>query len=284
MPTLNPAEVKIIFAEDELVFQEIAVPAILKAGIPENNILVADDGLLALEHLQASQVGSGPLIMLLDVRMPNMDGNQCAAKVKELLHRQELMRAPFMVCCSAGIAKDMVSDSTLFHMMISKPFSDSEVAMCLRRAGEWWSDQHGKVVATGQQKPFPQTIKPGAIEMIVADDEMICRMAMMAQLELLGADGPSVHEAEDLEEALEVLRSSQAGDPNRPLLFLLGNHVWLNEISRLDLEQRPPFVVCTSVDKVSDRRYHATLPRQSEQASLRDVVDRCWTWWSSRRQ
>merc|ERR1719464_492507 len=85
----------VIFAEDELVFREISVPEIINAGISKASLHVAEDGFGAFELFdKLKDDASTPLLMILDVRMPGMDGKQCAQKVKELVAERPSRGSP----------------------------------------------------------------------------------------------------------------------------------------------------------------------------------------------
>lgn len=274
----EPANLTIIYAEDEFVFREIAIPAIMKAGILRENIHTAEDGLQALEHLERLQdAPHTPLVMLLDVRMPNMDGNQCAARVQEMVAEKSLKREPFMVCCSAGVKKVSFEDAGAFSIVMPKPFGKAEVELCLQKTEEWWESQPGGEDTAGKHVQV-MDCDPKAVDLIVADDEPICRMAVLASLSHIGADEKFISEAEDDEETIEVLRESQSGDLKRPLIVLLGNPSWMSAITQIETAKRKPFFICTSVDsdRINDSTFDAYLPRQFQQADLKVVLAKCW--------
>merc|ERR1719210_2882334 len=119
-PPCDPTNLDVIFAEDELVFREIAVPEIINAGISKTSLHVAEDGFGAFELFEKLKDGaSTPLLMILDVRMPGMDGKQCAQKVKERVAEKALAREPFMVCCSAEVRKVSYEDKNgVFNIIL----------------------------------------------------------------------------------------------------------------------------------------------------------------------
>jgi len=265
----------IIYAEDEIVFREIAIPSLVKAGIVRENILLASDGHEALDHLKNVQDGPPqPLMMLLDICMPGMGGNECAEEVQRMVAQQALRREPYMVCCSAGVKKVGIGDEAgLFSLTVPKPFGKAELELCLKHLEERWK---GGLCARGRASAPPVDLK--AIEVIVADDEPICRMAVVTNLGLVGADSGLVHEVEDDEEALETVTEVQNGDPSRPLVVLISNPSWLATMQKADLGKRKPFFVCTSVDgcpKNGDG-FQAQLPSKHTQADLRIIFEQAW--------
>lgn len=283
-------KLSIIYAEDDLVFREIAVPAIVKAGVNEDKILQAEDGVEALDHLNKLQDGNPtePIVMLLDVRMPHMDGNQCAAKVKELIDGAKLKRLPFLVCCSAGVEQvsfggENGSDNT-FHITMPKPFSDKEVNLVLKKAKEWWSAGGGGSGSASDARGAGgagASVDLSTVDTIVGDNEPICRMALITALTLLGLDEDLVTECEDADEVLEAVKKSQAKG-SKPLLLFLGNPTWISTVTKLAADAKKPFCVSTSMDDCSDPNFHANLPRQFSQADLKNILDQGCAWWSKR--
>lgn len=321
------SKLSIIYAEDEFVFREITIPAIKRAGISKENLHVAEDGVEALEFLEKLQDSPNlPLLMLLDVRMPNMDGIQCAKKVQEMVAENSLRRIPFMVCCSAAIRQVSFEDELgVFQVTMPKPFSNKEVDLCIGKLAEWWSEAHGGEVQQEQQAPAAAqapkaasaaspkapasadaaggTPNPGfdlkCLDMVVADDEPICRMAVVASLMQMGFQKEFVHEVEDDEEMMEEIQGIQARTPDGPILVFLGNETWLPGLCQqcTDDGKKRLYTVCTSVD--SDRVqgglssfapaqpkqaseenvcFNAFLPRQFKQADIKAVLDECSNW------
>lgn len=271
----------IVYAEDDLVFREIAVPAIIKVGVPEKHILVAEDGQGALDHLLPLQGGdvNSPILLILDVRMPGMDGNECAQKVKELNDAGKLRRMPFLVCCSAGVEQVSFGGkgegSEIFQITMPKPFSDKEVKLVLEKAEEWWMSGSGSA-----PEADPAWVR--TLDIICGDQEPICRMALMTLLTTQGADAETVHECDDEDEVIDALTTAQGGDKNRPLVVFLSNTSWAGPVKKA-ATSRVPFIISTSVDAERDAdACNAALPRQCSQADLKLVLDRCRAWWSKR--
>lgn len=267
------SELHVIFAEDDLVFREISVPAIMKVGIPEARILQAEDGGDALQHLQSLQGGnpSEPIVMLLDVRMPGMDGIQCARKVKELKEQGKLKRLPFLVCCSAAVEQVSFGGEEGFHITMPKPFSDREVDLVIGKSQEWWQSGGGMPSGGLPAKSDCVPFDVSKMDMIVGDNEPICRMALITSLTLLGADEELIKECDTKEEVAMDLKEAQA-TPG-PLLVFLGNTGWVSAVSALGALRRKPFVVSTSVDGDRNEAFNVTLPRQFNQDDLRKVLE-----------
>lgn len=284
------SRVHIIFAEDDLVFREIATPAILRVGIPEESIHMAEDGLEALECLESLQSGDAndPIVMLLDMRMPTMDGQTCAVKVKELREAGKLKRKPYLVCCSAGVEQVSFGGEdgadSVFHLTMPKPFSNKEVALVLENAERWWAD--GATLCGETPVPVAggggsTTFNVNTLQVIVLDDEPICRMALTTALTFQGVDEDKVVECENVGEAVQALQQAQA-NPGAPLMLVLAQERWSEMIGDLGSLSRKPFLVSTSgVDLMpNSTRFDAVLPSGFHQADLKDLMDKFQFWWA----
>lgn len=270
----------VIYAEDEFVFREIATPAILKTGIPEDQVHHAMDGVEALEHLVSLQGKvKTAILMMLDVRMPTMDGNQCAKRVQEMVQEGKLKDEPFVICCSAGIREVAFDDpSGCFHMVMPKTFGEKEIGLCLQSAYKWYSERGGGSKSGPARGEYPPCEDAKNMDLIVADDEPICKMAVIASVANKGPD--NAVEAEDEEELVAALQSFQDTPHSRPLIVFIGNPNWLAAVEAMKLT-RKPFLVCTSVnsDKQSEG-FHYALPRIFSQADMGTVLSMCLDWWN----
>lgn len=134
------------------------------------------------------------------------------------------------------------------------------------------------------------------VDVIAADAEPVCCLASIAAFTRAGINEASVIEVDDEEELVEALVSAQDGDPQRPLIMLLGTVAWTERVRQFVDElkaggcrrRREPFVVCTSVD--SDRlaarsavhNYHAFMPKTFSQDDVKWVLEFCRLWWQTR--
>lgn len=288
------ANIDVIYAEDEEVFRETAIHELLKVGFVRSNIHEADNGLGALEHLARLQVEGHvtmPLLVLLDVRMPGMDGRECALQIQELVKKRSLRREPFVVCISS-IHRQVTVDEGKgnFQIVLPKPINKTfldEVMDLMRR---WWTLGHGRQLSAWK------VFDPQMLDVVAADSEPVCRLAAVAAFTRGGVNANTVSEAGDEEELFEDLEAAQQGDVRRPLVVLLGTVAWAIRI-RTWVEdaklsptpwRRVPFVVCTSVD--SDRigataaveHFHAFLPKTFAQGDIKWCLELCRLWWQTR--
>ncbi|CAE8678696.1 unnamed protein product [Polarella glacialis] len=300
---VNFQQIEVILAEDEEMFREMALPNIIEAGIAEDKIHIAEDGQEAIAHLDRLQAQAAPgtvIVMLLDVRMPVMDGNKCAQTVQESVASGSRAACPFMICCSANIREVAETSSGDFHMTMPKSFSPSSVAYCMTMAFNWCkanspSSSPGVAeksisaasgssattrTSTNNSDTAPRTSTEdydGSIDVIVADREPICRMALVANMPSTGTEDEPV-ETEDEDETMDALRHAQDINPGRPILLLLGVPGWLPLVQKLNLTTRKPFICVISVD---GREYpgYATLPGSYTKVDILEMLGRTREWW-----
>mmetsp|Transcript_6172 Transcript_6172/g.16473 ORF Transcript_6172/g.16473 Transcript_6172/m.16473 type:complete len:299 (-) Transcript_6172:16-912(-) len=285
----------IIYAEDECLFRELAIPGLLRLGIPEENIHVAEDGEEALAYLMELQEvhPSRPLVMMLDIRMPIMDGNTCAKKVREVF--ETLRRRPYLACFSAGFG-DGMHDDPLFDISLPKSFGPSALQSFYNKVEEWHT-QSGPAIAHATASapassppasaPVAQTA-PGApsdwknVDIVVADHEPICRMTVITMLGMAGAEDDDIEESGSLDELSDALRAAKGGSTSRPLIVFLAHPSWLSTVLSSDARGREPFVVSTAMDPGDAMTLgcHATLPRHFSHNDLQKVFNSCAGWWT----
>lgn len=291
---VNPANVDIIYAEDEEVFRETAIHELLKVGFVRANIHEAENGIGALEHLARLQMEGHvtmPLVVLLDVRMPGMDGRECALQIQELVKKRLLRREPFVICISSIHRQVSVDEGKgNFQVVLPKPINKGFLDEAMDLLRKWWTLGHGRQLAAWK------TFDPSELDIIAADSEPVCRLAASTAFVQAGVQLHAVSEVDDEDELLDELIAAQDGDPNRPLVILLGTAAWAPRIrSWVDeakigqcRRRREPFVVCTSVD--SDRigatraveHFHAFMPRTFSQADVKWCLEFCRLWWQTR--
>lgn len=273
---ISPDTTDVIYAEDEEVFRETAVRELLKLGFLRQNIREADNGLEALEHLARLQNEghiTKPLLVLLDVRMPGMDGRECALQIQELVKQKQLRREPYVVCISS-IARQVEVDEGggNFQIVLPKPITVQFIEDAFEHLRQWWT------LGFGRQLPAWKNFKAESIDIIAADEEPVCRMASQLAFVQVGVQQAAVVDVESEEELIEQLAEVQAGDQTRPLILLLGKEAL----------RRAPFVVCTSVDSdrigasVSNELFHAFLPRNFGQKDVKWSLEYCRLWWLTR--
>jgi len=290
---IDPGSIDVIYAEDEEVFRETAIRELLKVGFRRMNIHESENGIGALEHLARLQVEGNaamPLVVLLDVRMPGMDGRECALQIQELVKKKMLRREPFVICISS-IHRQVIVDEGKgnFQVVIPKPFGTAYLNEAIELLRQWWTLGHGR------QLPAWKEFNPDQIDIIAADDEPVCRLSSSTAFVQAGVKSSAVCEVEEEDELMDALEEAQAGDGTRPLIVLLGKESWAPTIHEYvekgresKMCRREPFVVCTSVDSerigasAAVEHFHAFLPRTFGQADVKWCLEFCRLWWLTR--
>ncbi|CAJ1339591.1 unnamed protein product [Effrenium voratum] len=194
---VTPDTTDVIYAEDEEVFRETAVRELLKVGFLRQNIHEADTGLGALEHLaQMQNEGhiTKPLLVLLDVRMPGMDGRECALQIQELVKQQLLRREPYVVCISS-IARQVEMDEGggNFQIVLPKPITAQYIEDAFEHLRQWWT------LGYGRQLPAWKNFRAEEIDLLAADDEPVCRMSSQMAFTQAGVQSEAVIEVDSEE-------------------------------------------------------------------------------------
>ncbi|MFO8078625.1 MAG: response regulator, partial [Thermoplasmatota archaeon] len=116
-------QVEILLVEDNPNDEELAIIALKKNNIA-NRIQVARDGAEALEYLFGSVDGkilrkSHPIILLLDIKLPKIDGLEILKKVKQHPIAKNI---PVVILTSSREEKDMIESYRLgVNSYICKP-------------------------------------------------------------------------------------------------------------------------------------------------------------------
>lgn len=279
MGTFSAADVDVIFAEDDVVFQTITLPLFGKAGLKEGKVFAARDGSEALERfdrLQNENV-SCPILVILDMVMPNMSGLECAEALQERRLNGKAVRTTYIACCAAGLTSTTIhaEGESVFNLSMSKPFGKKELEFCIEKMQRWLARHRDGA---------PDAPDPNSIEVIIADDEPLCRRSLMTRFGKMGMDEASMKEADTLEGMMELVEQAQEGDLSRPLMLLVGDVSWLQECTSFSCEctLRTPYIVCTRDCNGATPEANATLPQPATKRQISEVLRRCSEWWSDK--
>ena len=134
-------EVEILLVEDNPTDAELTIRALKKKNLT-NKLVWVKDGAEALDFLFATgaygerQVENGPKVILLDLRLPKVDGMEVLRRVKgDALTRT----IPVVVLTSSKEDRDVAQSYQLgVNSFISKPVEFNEFARTVSELGLYW--------------------------------------------------------------------------------------------------------------------------------------------------
>jgi CheY-like chemotaxis protein len=134
-------EVEILLVEDNPDDLDMTLRALRKAKLA-NHIQVARDGMEALEFIFCQgphadrKVENGPKVILLDLKLPKVDGMEVLRRVKGDSRTKMI---PVVVLTSSKEEKDVVESYHLgVNSYIVKPVNFESFAAAVRELGMYW--------------------------------------------------------------------------------------------------------------------------------------------------
>ena len=134
-------EVEILLVEDNMADAELTIRALNKAKIA-NSILHLKDGAEALDFLFARGVYAErdltklPKVILLDIKMPKVDGIEVLRQLKANEHTKII---PVVIMTSSSEEKDIVSSYKLgVNSYVVKPVGFEGFAKAVAELGLYW--------------------------------------------------------------------------------------------------------------------------------------------------
>jgi len=127
--------------EDDPKDVELTLTALEEYNLA-NEVVVARDGVEALDYLYcrgvfATRVGDNPAVMLLDLKLPNVDGLEVLQQIKS---DDKLKMIPVVVLTSSKEEKDMVASYKLgVNAYVVKPVDFHEFVNAIRELGVFWA-------------------------------------------------------------------------------------------------------------------------------------------------
>jgi two-component system response regulator len=137
---MNKNEVAILLVEDNASDEELTIIALKNNNI-KNKMKVARDGAEALEYLFGSVDGEtlkcvGPLVVLLDLKLPKIDGLEVLRRIKS---HPEAKKIPVVVLTSSNEEKDIVESYRLgVNSYIRKPVDFNQFTAAVNQIGLYW--------------------------------------------------------------------------------------------------------------------------------------------------
>jgi CheY-like chemotaxis protein len=138
---VNADAVEILLVEDNPQHVELTLRALRKHNLA-NHVLVVKDGAEALEFIFAThryrqrQIENGPKVILLDLKLPKVDGLEVLRQIKS----DERTRAiPVVVVTTSEQEQDVVESYKLgANSYIVKPVSFEKFVQAVSELGFYW--------------------------------------------------------------------------------------------------------------------------------------------------
>jgi two-component system response regulator len=134
-------EVEILLVEDSQDDLDMTLRALRKANL-SNHIQVARDGAEALEFIfcqgahAARKIENGPKVVLLDLKLPKIDGMEVLKRVKGDPRTKMI---PIVILTSSKEQKDVIESYNLgVNSYIVKPVNFDEFAETVAQVGMYW--------------------------------------------------------------------------------------------------------------------------------------------------
>ena len=130
-----PDEVEILLIEDNPDDADLAI-RILKKHNLGNNLLHLHDGEEALTYLFSDQMASTPKVILLDLKMPKIDGIEVLQKIKS---NEKIKIIPVVVFTSSREDRDILESYRLgVNAYIVKPVDYDKFTKTIVEIGSFW--------------------------------------------------------------------------------------------------------------------------------------------------
>jgi CheY-like chemotaxis protein len=134
-------EVEILLVEDNPTDAELTIRALKKKNMA-NKLVWVKDGAEALDFIFATgayserQVANGPNVILLDLRLPKVDGMEVLRRIKG---DERTRTIPVVVLTSSKEDRDVAESYHLgVNSFISKPVGFDEFAKTVAELGLYW--------------------------------------------------------------------------------------------------------------------------------------------------
>jgi CheY-like chemotaxis protein len=132
---------KILLVEDDPKDVELTLSALADSNI-SNDVVVTRDGTEALDYLYrrgsfAARADRDPLLILLDLKLPKVDGLQVLNQLKS---EDRLKTIPVVMLTSSNEEKDVIRSYNLgVNAYVVKPVDFDDFAGAIRQIGLFWT-------------------------------------------------------------------------------------------------------------------------------------------------
>lgn len=131
----------ILLVEDSPDDEMLTVRALRRAGL-DDDIVVAHDGVEALDYLFATGTQAGrdgrrlPQVMMLDLKLPRIDGLEVLRRVRE---NERTRLLPVVILTSSDEDRDRLAGYELgANSYVWKPVDFNDFAEAIRQLGLYW--------------------------------------------------------------------------------------------------------------------------------------------------
>src|SRR6202171_716503 len=132
---------RILMVEDDAKDVELTLTALEEYNLA-NEVVVVHDGAEALDYLYyrgafQMRTGSNPAVMLLDLKLPLVDGLEVLKQIKS---DEKLRMIPVVVLTSSKEEKDMVASYKLgVNAYVVKPVDFHDFVNAIKELGAFWA-------------------------------------------------------------------------------------------------------------------------------------------------
>ncbi|GAB1408620.1 response regulator [Thermomonas brevis] len=138
---MNPNIRAVLLAEDSPADAEMAIDALREANLA-NPIVHAEDGIEVMDYLlrrgrHADRPEGLPAVLLLDIKMPRMDGLEVLREVRSHEHLKHL---PVVVLTSSREETDLAISWNLgVNAYVVKPVDSEQFFQAVKTLGRFWA-------------------------------------------------------------------------------------------------------------------------------------------------
>ena len=132
---------RILYAEDSAADVELTLAALEEHHLA-NEVVAVGDGVEALDYLYrrgafASREAGNPAVVLLDLKMPRVDGLQVLRQVKS---DPDLRTIPVVIMTSSREERDLVESYRLgVNAYVVKPVDFEQFVAAVKEVGMFWA-------------------------------------------------------------------------------------------------------------------------------------------------
>ncbi len=131
---------RILLAEDDPMDVELTLAALTEYNLA-NDVVVVRDGEEALDFLHKrgkyADIGASPVVVLLDLKMPKVDGIEV---LRQVTQDEKLTALPVVVMTSSREPRDLAECYRLgVNAFVVKPVHFTEFMEAVKQVGAFWA-------------------------------------------------------------------------------------------------------------------------------------------------